>query len=128
MSGKDNLLKAEDLTSGELRTRAQKGGIASGKARREKKLIKETLETLLAMPLKSGKAADLDTIRNVAALKGKNLTVQEAIVFAQVQKALRGDIRAAEFVRDTVGQSPQKSVDITGNVPVIFTGVDDIAE
>lgn len=123
MAGADNL---RTPTTEEAREQGKKGGIASGKARREKKLIKETLETLLAMPLKSGKATDLDTIRNVAALRGKNLTVQEAIVFAQVQKALRGDIRAAEFVRDTVGQSPQKSVDITGNVPVMI--VEDFAE
>lgn len=126
MSGVDNLNPVQSVD--EAKYKGRKGGIASGKARREKKLIKDTLETLLAMPLKSGKAADLDTIRNVAALKGKNLTVQEAIVFAQVQKALRGDIRAAEFVRDTAGQAPTKSVDINGSVPVVLSGDDDIAD
>lgn len=126
MAGEENLNPVQ--TKEEARARGRAGGIASGKARREKKLIKDTLETLLAMPLKSGKAADLDTIKNVAAIKGKNLTVQEAIIFAQVQKALRGDIRAAEFVRDTAGQAPTKSVDINGSVPVVLSGDDDIAD
>lgn len=123
-----NLIPQSERTKEEQRAVAVKGGIASGKARREKKMLKDTLETLLAMPLKSGKVADLDTIRNVAALKGKNLTVQEAIIFAQVQKALRGDIRAAEFVRDTAGQAPTKSVDIGGSVPVVLSGDDDIED
>jgi hypothetical protein len=70
-------------------------GIASGKARREKKAMKDTLETLLSMPLKDGAAANLDDIQSVAAMKGKNITVQEAIMFAQIQKAIKGDTKAA---------------------------------
>lgn len=119
----DNLLKAEDLTSEELRKRATKGGIASGKARREKKAMKDTLETLLAMPLKEGTADDLDTIKSVAALKGKNISVQEAIVLAQVQKALRGDTRAAEYIRDTSGNKAKIEVAVEGKVENPLAGL-----
>ena len=94
----DNLLKAENLTSDELRERATKGGIASGKARREKKAMKDTLETLLSMPLHEGHTADLDEIKSIAALNGKNITVQEAVILKQIQKAMKGDTRSAELL------------------------------
>lgn len=100
----------------EARKRGQAGGIASGKARREKRLMRETLDILLSMPLKNGKFADVDGIRNFAALKGKNINVQEAIMIAQVQKAMKGDTKAAEYVRDTIGQKPVDNVVMGGEV------------
>lgn len=84
----------------------RKGGIASGKARREKKAMKDTLETLLSMSLKEGKIDDVETIQGIAALKGKNITVQEAIMLAQINKAIKGDTKAAEYIRDTSGNKP----------------------
>lgn len=107
---------------------AKKGGIASGKARREKKLMRETLDMLLSMPMKNGKSADVDSIRSFAALKGKNINVQEAILIAQVQKAMKGDTRAAEYVRDTIGQKPVDNVEMSMNLPVFFEGEDELEE
>lgn len=112
----------------EARKRGRAGGIASGKARREKKMMRETLDMLLTMPLKNGKFADVESIRSFAALKGKNISVQEAILIAQVQKAMKGDTRAAEYVRDTMGQKPTDSVDMNMNVPVMFEGEDELEE
>lgn len=123
MAGADNLLKAENLTSEELRTRATNGGIASGKARREKKAMKETLALLLSMPLQAGDAADIEEIQNYAAIKGKNITVQEAIMMAQIKKAVKGDTRAAEFIRDSSGNKPVDGLEISGNVNNPFAGL-----
>lgn len=103
-------------TKEEAAEKGRKGGIASGKAKREKKAMRETLATLLSMPLKPGKSTDIETIRNVASLKGENISVQEAIMFAQIQKALKGDTKAAEFVRDTSGNKLKDYVDISGSV------------
>lgn len=100
----------------EARKRGRAGGIASGKARREKKLMRETLDVLLSMPLKNGKNADVESIRNFAALKGKNISVQDAILIAQVQKAMKGDTKAAEYVRDTIGQKPVDNVNMSGEI------------
>lgn len=119
----DNLLKAEDLTSDELRERATKGGIASGKARREKKAMKETLGTLLSMPLKDDAVADLESIQSLAALNGKNITVQEAIMLKQIQKAMKGDTRAAEFVRDSSGNKLKEGIELSGGVNNPFAGM-----
>lgn len=112
----------------EARERGQKGGIASGKARREKKLMRETLDVLLSMPIKNGKFADVDSIRNFAAIKGKNISVQEAILIAQIQKAMKGDTKAAEYVRDTIGQKPSDNVNMSMNLPVMFEGEDELEE
>lgn len=100
----------------EAKERGRKGGIASGKARREKKLMRDTLDIILSMPMKNGKNADVESIRSFAALKGKNISVQEAILIAQVQKAMKGDTKAAEYVRDTVGQKPVDNVVMSGEV------------
>ena len=75
------------------------------------------------MPLKSGKATDLDEIKNIAALKGKNITVQEAIMLAQIQKAMKGDTKAAEYVRDTSGNKLKEGVELSGGINNPFAGL-----
>lgn len=99
------------MTPEERREHGRKGGIASGEAKRKKKAMRERLEILLEMPLKSGKGVDLESIKNFAALKGKNITVQDAMMIAQIQKALRGDTTAAAFVRDTAGENPAAKIE-----------------
>ena len=128
MAGRKNLIKAEDLTSDELRERARAGGIASGKARREKKAMRETLDILLSMPMKDGEYADVESIQSFESIKGKNISVQEAILIAQVQKAMKGDTKAAEYVRDNIGQKPGENVEMTMNLPVFFEGEDELEE
>ena len=78
----------------EAKERGKKGGIASGKARRKKKTIRETLEMMLAGKLPGGE------------------TRQEAIVFALMGKALSGDVRAFEVIRDSIGEKPSDKVDV----------------
>ena len=102
----DNLIPQSKRTKAEQRAIARAGGIASGKARREKKALRETLEELLAMPIKTGKKDDLEKIKCIANVKGKNITMQETIMLAMLNKAAKGDVRAAEYIRDTIGQKP----------------------
>ena len=113
-------------SSAEAVAHGSKGGVASGKARREKKAMRETLAALLTMPIKDGKFADVDSIKNFASVKGKNIDVQTAISIAMIQKALKGDKGAAEFIRDTSGQKPTDKMDITGAIPVVLK--DDVSE
>ena len=85
------------------------GGVKSGEARRAKKRMRESLEILLTMPLKAkGKETDIDEIKAFAQLRGKNVTVEQAMLIAQIQKALKGDTNALVFLRNTSGQSPEK--------------------
>ena len=129
MANENNL---EHFTSEQSREEAvkngKKGGIASGKARREKKAMRETLEALLSMPMKGGKAADIEAIKNFAELKGKNITVQDAMVIAMLQKAMKGNVTAAEWIRDTAGQKPVENMNMNMNLPVFFEGEDELEE
>lgn len=99
----------------------RKGGIKSGETKRRKRAMKENLEILLSMPMKTGKYADIESIKNFADLKGKNINVEEAMLIAMIQKALHGNVPAFEAVRDTVGENPTKKIeaDITNVVPII---------
>lgn len=112
----------------EARKRGKKGGIASGKARREKKAFRETLETLLSMNMENGVGVSVDTITSFKGIKGQNISVQEAILIAQVQKAMKGDTRAAEYVRDSIGQKPSENMNMAVNLPVFFEGEDNLEE
>ena len=129
MANEQNL---DHFTSDQSREEAvkngRKGGIASARARREKKAMKETLEALLSLQMKSGRAVDLETVKSFAALKGKNISVQEAVSLAMIQKAMKGNVRAAEWVRDTVGQKPVENMNMNMNLPVFFDGEDDLED
>jgi hypothetical protein len=100
-----------NMTPEQRRENGRKGGIASGEAKRKKKAMRDRLEILLELPMRAGKGADLEAIKNFAALKGKNITVQDAMMIAQIQKALKGDTNAAAFVRDTAGENPSVKVE-----------------
>lgn len=112
------------MTPEERREAGRKGGIASGEAKRAKKAMRERLEILLDMKLKSGKGIDIESIQSFAELKGKNITVQDALMIAQIQKALKGDTNAAAFVRDTAGQNPtqkiETDIDLDMNITVDY--------
>ncbi len=126
MANEQNLIKNEDLTPSQRREHARKAGIASGKARRERKALKDTLEELLAMPIEDGKLANINTIKSIADANGKNVTMQEAIMLAMLDKAVKGDVRAAEYVRDTIGQKPDNKTDVSIKTPVVI--IDDFNE
>jgi len=81
-------------------------------ARRRKKEMRERLEMLLSMPIGGGKEVDLDKVKNFQSLKGKNITVEDAILIAIAQKAMKGDIPAGAFIRDTVGEKPTENQNV----------------
>ena len=113
MANEQNLIpQAHTLTVEEQ----SKGGKASVEARRRKKDMKERLEILLSMPITKGKEADVEKIKGFGELKGKNITVEDAILVAMIQKALKGDVSASNFIRDTSGQKVAEKVEINTNV------------
>lgn len=70
------------------------GGKASGAARRARRSMCEAWDVIRKLPLTDGEKADIDEIQSVAAVKGKNLTVEQAIIFAITRKAMGGDVKA----------------------------------
>ena len=95
MANEQNLRPSEYKLSQE---EAKKGGIASGEARRRKRDLRLAMEALLE--------------KDITDNSGKTVSGAEAIALKQFQKALKGDTRAFEMIRDTAGQKPIDKVQI----------------
>lgn len=119
MANEQNLKPIKTLSSEEARARGRNGGIASGKVKKERKLIKENIELLLSLPIKSGKTKEQLKQLGIDETEMNN---QMALVIAMYQKALKGDVSAFNTLRDTIGQKPVDIQEVR-EVPKI---VDDI--
>ena len=112
----DNLIPFSELTEEEQRALARKGGQASVKARREKKMMREIINTILEMPLKGdsrSKMVSAEEVSSFAKLKGKNVDVQTGIVMAQVIKDRLGHMRRgllAAGVSDVDGRDARRQL------------------
>lgn len=102
----ENLLKPDDLTPKQRRENARKAGKASAEAKKRRKAMRESLEVLLNLGMSEGEITDPETVKCWNELQGKNITVQDAVLVKQIMKAVKGDTKAAEFVRDTSGNRP----------------------
>lgn len=99
--------KTENLkpvqTKDEARERGRAGGIASGKARRERKAFRDLMQHYLDEP---------------ATVNGEKVTRKHAAVVKAINMLNREDISPTEFirlfelVRDTVGEKPQMQVEV----------------
>lgn len=108
MAGYDNIKdKGFDTRSTEeVREIARKGGINSGKRRREKKLLKDILDEIGCTTIPEKKTRIV-----IAKMLGMedtdNVTFDVGIALKAMQQAMKGNIRALEFIRDTRGQNPK---------------------
>lgn len=98
MANDDNLKGHgfNEITAERQREIAKKGGKASAETRKKRKDIRLAIESLLEREYK-GKG-------------GESLSGAEAIAIKQMEKALRGDTKAFEVIRDTSGQKPVEKV------------------
>ena len=94
----------------------RKGGLAKREAVRKRKEMRETLDILLNMPMKKGKVYTAEDIKCFADLKGKNITIDQAMMVCLIQRALKGDLSAIAMVRDTIGEKPVENVKVDANV------------
>lgn len=104
MANEQNLKNgiATQFQAGEEQAKiASQGGKASGEARRAKRDIRKALEALLE--------------KDYTDKHGNTVSGAEAIALKQLEKALKGDTKAFEVVRDTVGQKPSDKVELSIN-------------
>lgn len=95
MAGKENL---KTPSTEEARERGRKGGIKSGKVRKERKKLKEELEALLMLKDESGS------------------TNQERMSLSLIKEALLGNTKAFEVIRDTIGENPKQKIEHSGAI------------
>lgn len=97
-----NLIPVTERTKKEASEISRKGGIASGKARREKADLKKKVNEILSMDVFSPQ------LKEKLEEKGLNATNQTAIATVLLQKALKGDIRAIELLAKMNGNEGTK--------------------
>ena len=105
-NGTDNLVPLSERTKEEQREIARKGGRASGKARRKKRTAKETARMILNLPAPES-AAELMRQYNIADADCTNMTF---LIAKMIQLAQDGDIKAAQFVTDILGENPKYEI------------------
>lgn len=89
----------------ERRREAQsKGGKVSAAKNRRRKNMQEIAAQVLSMNLEG--ADEIREALKVGGMVDADLNYAAGIVMVQTQKAMHGDTKAAEFVRDTSGQKP----------------------
>ena len=105
--------KATRFKSGESAVKnGSKGGKATAQRKKEKKLLKDCFDELLS--------------RDWENKNGQKSTGAEAITLTMFKKALAGDPKAFEIVRDTAGQKPIEKVMVAEIDPEIIDEVEKI--
>lgn len=84
----------------------------------KRKSMKEDFNILLKLPLKKGEMVYSEDIQNLAEAKGMNISVQNAIDIAMVERAMLGDVQAAIYIRDTVGEKPTDKVELDSSLTI----------
>ena len=94
----ENLVPNSERTPTERRELAKKAGIASGEARRAKKTAREIARAIL------------DEI--TTSKEGVEATVRYAALKQQASKALKGDIKATEFLIKVADEMPKQQAEV----------------
>ena len=80
------------------------GGVKSGESKRRMKTFKEELQALLAMDIEDA--------------NGNKVNAQEKVNMALIVKATKGDVKAYEAIRDTLGQKPVEEKSVVVSAPL----------
>lgn len=95
MANEQNLLRGDDAHKLTLEEQS-KGGKASGEARRRKRDLRLALEMLLEKDFKNR--------------DGEVVSGAEAITVKLFEQAMKGNVKAFETIRATVGQDPVQKI------------------
>lgn len=93
-------------TKSEARERGRNGGKASGKSRRRKAALRDTMNRLLTMQV------DVEGLSNVLLADGGESTYEEVIGMAMIEQAMAGNVKAYQAIMQTVGQTAKSDSDL----------------
>lgn len=100
--GRENLIPFNELSEEEHRELASRGGKASVEARRKKKAMKEQMETLLSMPIKSPQLKA--QLKEQLGLEDEQMDNQMALIVAMWKEAVAGNTSAMNIIREITGE------------------------
>ena len=101
MPNEKNLIPNSERTPEELHEMAQKGGIASGAARRRKRSLREAADLYLSLPVADQRRANKLLRRYVDA---EDVDNQMAMIAGLHDAAMNGDARAATVLVKILGE------------------------
>ena len=113
----ENLLPpygSPERSSDEVREQNAKGGIASGAVRRKKAAMRDYVQFILGMKRKVSEKT-LEQLKEMGVTEDE-VTGQTLALMKIMDKAIAGDIKAMEFLRDTAGEKPTDSVKMTHEI------------
>lgn len=115
MANEQNLIKNEDLTPSQRRKNASKAGKASAKKRQQNKTFKEIISKFL-----DGQVSDERLKQQMIdfGFADKEVSNKSCAVFALWKEAIKGNTKAFELLRDTIGEKPIEQIQNI-NPPVI---------
>ena len=99
-----NLIPMNERTKEEQREIARKGGRESGKVRRRKRTMKDAAQLILQLPVGAEQAA---LLQKYGSADCTNLML---LIVKTVQMAADGNLKAVEFIRDTLGENAQYKI------------------
>lgn len=107
----DKNLRPLKLTHEQAVEYGSRGGKQSVKKKKQRKAFKESLEMLLQM--KAPEVAIRQIKNQMPKIKDKDLNCQNAVLIGMVLAAIKGNVKAAEMIRDTIGEAPTQKVENT---------------
>ena len=109
--GIENLIPQSERTKEEQREIARKGGIASGRARREKRDRKQMASDLLDLTMQG---AGVDKIKKFFGMKNTELNAYQVTVLSCLMKAMqKGDANALEKLLKIAGEQFTELLDVS---------------
>lgn len=94
----EDLIPCSKRTKEEAKELGRKGGVASGRARRDKRDLRKVFEALLPLQMKDKKGEPL-----ISPITGKPMSLLETIATATLQGAIKGDTRHLNVMLDVLG-------------------------
>ena len=110
MANEKNLIPNSERTPEQLREQTRKGGIASGKARREKRDRKQRAAELFDLTMQGAGVEKIKKFFNI----NEDLTAYETMVLSCFMKAMqKGDANALEKLLKISGEQFAEVLDVT---------------
>lgn len=107
MANYENIMDANNKrTPSERRELARKAGEASGRARRRKAALRDTMNRCLTM------RAHVEGLSDVLIADGGESTFEEIITMAMINQAMLGDVKAYNAIMKVVGQTDKSDADL----------------
>jgi len=100
VANEKNLIPWNKRTESEQREYARQGGKKSGEVRRQRKVMKEQMEMMLALPFVLKEETEF---MKLLGIDKDNIDNQMALLVALYKKGLNGDVQAIQEIRKIVG-------------------------